>query len=285
METARLQLSLDALRDGSEHMRKKYTDRLWWKECLSVTKLSCNGNIWRIQTRIGEVLEARRVILATGGEPRVPDELLRRRLEEANIRLLHHDDVVVPARLEDPPQFRKLGVVGGAHSGMLAAMNFLSLKPSASVCVFDRKPKPRFAEERDGWIKYDGTGLKGSVASWTKKMLESHDPCLSFEQISPSDDPIKKLKERKVDAVVFTVGFDKTNQIDVSFQDKTVDLSPSQPHDGRTGRLAPGLHGVGIAFPEYWTDEEAFTEPRVGFVVHFVKHLDRVFRAAIDETL
>uniref|UniRef100_A0A0G4FSD1 FAD/NAD(P)-binding domain-containing protein n=1 Tax=Chromera velia CCMP2878 TaxID=1169474 RepID=A0A0G4FSD1_9ALVE len=148
MKTARLQLSLDALRDGSESMRASCKDRLWSREGVCVIGMSSDGNLWRVETASGEILEARRVILATGGEPKVPDAFLTKRLEEAGIRVLHHDDVVVPSRLEEhSPSYRKLGVVGGSHSGMLAAMNFLSVKPTGSVCVLDRKSRPRFAEE------------------------------------------------------------------------------------------------------------------------------------------
>ena len=51
-------------------------------------------------------------------------------------------------------------------------------------------------------------------------------------------------------------------------------------HDGRTGRLqgAPGVHGVGIGFPEVYTDVDGHTEPRVGVGGSFVQHIERVWR-------
>ena len=52
----------------------------------------------------------------------------------------------------------------------------------------------------------------------------------------------------------------------------------------RCGRIAPGLYGAGIAFPEVWTDPEGFTEARVGFVLHYLAHLDRIFDAAEAES-
>ena len=53
---------------------------------------------------------------------------------------------------------------------------------------------------------------------------------------------------------------------------------------GSRGRIARGLYGGGIAFPEVWTDPEGFSEARVGFVLHYLAHLDRIFDAAEAES-
>ena len=289
-ETSKLQFSIDALRDASQAIRSSGRLALC-RDGLLLKKLSNDsGNLWTAETASNESVSARRVILTTGGAPRPPASSFVERCEELHIQVLQHDDVVAPAMCdalrESLPSC--LAIVGGAHSGMLAAQNFLRTKEDdkkASVSVFDRKPRPRFAEERDGWIKYDGTGLKGTVAAWTRDSLESKDPRLSYETVPETyDDLLKVLVERDIEAVVFCCGFDKVASPTVTFKNKPVDIASPTAHDPRTGKLAPGLHGLGIAYPEFWTDQDGYTEPRVGFVCHYLQHIDRALHQAIQDT-
>ena len=282
METSKLQFSLDVLRDASASMRARGKLK-FCKEDL-ITKLVGDGMCWTAETKKGPLVRAKRVILATGAVPKGPDTDQRQRLTDAGIRIFDHDDVVTPAILKeiDLTGITKLAVIGGSHSGMLAAQNFLEQTKSGEVLVFDRKPEPRFAEERDGWIKYDGTGLKATVADWTRDMLyTTKDPRLRYSQID--DDLVATLRKNAVDAVVFTIGFSAIQPMDILFNGSPVDVTGPKPHNPRNGRLAPGLHGVGIAFPEYWTDEDGYNEPRVGFVCSYLKHLDRLILAVHDE--
>ena len=77
-----------------------------------------------------------------------------------------------------------IAVFGNSHSGMLACMNFFlnNNKSPKKVIVFSRRPII-FAEYLpDGKIANDSTGLKGKVAEWTKKLLQTH-PDLPIEFI------------------------------------------------------------------------------------------------------
>lgn len=273
-ETARLQLSIDALRDASAAMRA--SGRLAYCEAgASVRELSSDGAAWT--ATIGESrVRARRVFVATGAKPKPVPDLMAIRLKEAGITLLDHDAVVAPERCRALAAVGPVAIVGGAHSGMLAAKNLI--EAGHTVHVFDRKPEPRFAEEREGWIKFDGTGLKGDVATWTR----APPPGLHFHAVA--GDLVDALLAAQVKTVAFTWGFEKVDPFPVFYDGQQLDcFTAPRAHDDRTGRLAKGLHAGGIAFPEYWTDPEGFTEPRVGFVLHFQSHLDRAFTTALAE--
>ena len=125
-------------------------------------------------------VSARSVIIATGAVPRQPPPTLLAALRARGVRLLSHDDAVSTARLRARLHAhdghtllgRRFAVVGGSHSGVLAARHVLELCAAASVDIYRRGPL-RLAEERDGWIKYDGTGLKGVARAWAVDVLQS----------------------------------------------------------------------------------------------------------------
>ncbi len=73
---------------------------------------------------------------------------------------------------------------------------------------------------------------------------------------------------RECDQAVYTVGFERRH----------LPLTPQWgplEHDGANGILAPGLFGIGIAFPEYRTDPLGFGEHRVG-MAKFMQRLNSV---------
>ena len=67
----------------------------------------------------------------------------------------------------------------------------------------------------------------------------------------------------------------------VSWDGRDVDLV-STSYNGRNGAIAgtDGLHGIGVAFPEVYTDPEGHTETRVGYVNSLVEHVGRIVAAA-----
>lgn len=83
-----------------------------------------------------------------------------------------------------------IGVIGASHSAILVLRNLYNLAssthPHLRIKWFTRHPL-RYAEERDGWIFRDNTGLKGDVAVWAKENLE--------EDRLPSSDVSKYLEK------------------------------------------------------------------------------------------
>lgn len=165
--TASLQLSIDALRDGSEALQSHEAVRAVQG---SVHLLAGDGDGWRAETCPSGELRSRNVLLCTGAAPRLPSPALTARLAAAGIPVLDHDTVVTPAAFEADGLARRLrgsrlAVVGGSHSGLLAARNAVRLAGCERVDVYGRGAAVKFAEERPDYIKYDGTGLKGEVAA------------------------------------------------------------------------------------------------------------------------
>ncbi|KAJ1458440.1 pyridine nucleotide-disulfide oxidoreductase-domain-containing protein [Pelagophyceae sp. CCMP2097] len=270
LSTSDLALAVDALSDASAAMRKSGRLNLA-EDGVQVESLDRTDGVWVAACKKGEItfeVRARHVALATGAAPRGPSAEVVNALKAAGIEVLEFDSVVAPARAAEAALSGvRFAVIGGSHSGMLAARNVLARHEDNSVLVVSNSPL-KFAEERENYIKFDGTGLKGDVAAWARAPNDR----LRFDIHRYNDlDLIEKLRRESISAAVFTIGF---------VQSRTVALAGNGQHDGRTGRLAPGLVGLGIGYPEFWTDEEGYTEPRVGFVLHFLAHCRRAIDAA-----
>lgn len=143
----------------------------------------------------------------------------------------------------------------------------------------------RYAEERDGWILRDNTGLKGAVATWAKQNLE--------ENVMASSDVSKYVK--KIDThtneegayklhlptcthVVQAVGF-KQDKLPVLKRDgkdlKVVYNNRTAEFKDAEGEKLKGLYAAGIAWPEQVTDPEGNVEHAVG-LAKFMNYLKRV---------
>ena len=90
-----------------------------------------------------------------------------------------------------------------------------------------------------------------------------------------------------VDWLMYATGFERRRDggghggsvalPEVSWSDAPLDLAAAS-YDGQNGRIAgaQGLHGIGIGFPEVYTDPEGYTEQRVGYVNSLVAHVQRI---------
>jgi hypothetical protein len=144
----------------------------------------------------------------------------------------------------------------------------------------------RYAEERDGWIFRDNTGLKGDVALWAKENLE--EDRLPFSDVSKYLEKLPTSTERenevymqhltKCTHVIQAVGFQPNEiprlkrggkELDVSYNNRTAEFMDEE------GRKIPGLYGAGIAWPEKVVDPEGNVEYAVG-LLKFMTYLKRV---------
>ena len=261
--TCEIRYAVDALRDGSQAIRESGRLKFALEHCRAES-FSFDGFHWCVdcsvvvpgappEPQVKLRIQADRVLVAPGARPRHPDTQLE-------IPILPHDAAVCPALCKDLDlsSIKRVGVVGASHSGMLAAKNLVEFH-DVKVVVYAKKGI-RFA---DG-SKFHG--LRGQVASWVRQYLRR-------SPVTVVDVPTD-LADLDVDAVVFTWGFDRVPFPPVTYLGNPIHV---KSHNTRNGRLAPGLHGVGIAFPEHSTDPDGHTEPIIGFVFHFQAHLDRVF--------
>ncbi|KAL4883655.1 pyridine nucleotide-disulfide oxidoreductase-domain-containing protein [Aspergillus karnatakaensis] len=234
-----------------------------------------------------------RLILCTGSSPTqvpIPEH-------ENGVQRLDLDVVLKPSELastlpRDSPS--TVAVIGASHSAILALLNLFDLArtshPNLRIKWFTRHPL-RYAEYKDGWILRDNTGLKGQAADFARQQLED-----SALPTSEAGQFITKIDcgggQEKETAqyqrhlpscthLTQAIGYTRDplpelsiNRTLLASDDLTWDSSFGGFTD-RSGRVVPGLHGAGIAFPERVVDPYGNVEHAVGFF-KFMKFLKRV---------
>jgi hypothetical protein len=202
-----------------------------------------------------------------------------------------------------------IAVVGASHSAILALMNLYNLaKRSAETTPllikwFTRHPL-RYAEEKDGWILRDNTGLKGAAAGWAREHLEpgrlgDSDVGKYVTKIAYEAGAEAETFEEHMGAdcawCVQAIGYQPDPLPTIRIIDQAETKKPDRAWEGReitpvfdhdTGRfwyetadgkkeVVLGLFGAGIAFPERVTDPLGNVEYAVGFW-KFMKFVKRV---------
>lgn len=153
-------------------------------------------------------------------------------------------------------------VFGASHSGVLIMKN--CLEAGCRVTNFYRSPL-RYALYREDHVIYDNTGLKGSAAQWAKENLQGQIiPNLTRHHLA--DDSAEEALQF-CDHVVYATGFSARH---LASQD--IDC---RKYDAHTGIIAPGLFGLGIAYPELVVDRYGISESSIG-LFKFSNYLTKV---------
>ncbi|KAK7229860.1 hypothetical protein V2G26_002030 [Clonostachys chloroleuca] len=141
-------------------------------------------NTWTVSLDDGRVFTTDRLVLCTGSSPITSPLPILKQLSDSTpstaLTPLHLDTALKPSLLSqtiDPSSPATVGVVGASHSAILVLMNLYKMVSSGShpnlrVKWFTRHNSLRYAEQKDGWILYDNTGLKGDAAQWARDSLE-----------------------------------------------------------------------------------------------------------------
>lgn len=239
-ETCALALVADPLVWITQHLRKRVNDFQ-----TTATALSLTNRLWRIETGQQE-LASENVILAVGA---VPKKLSYPQLKEIPVEV-----ALDPEKLADQPlEGATVAVFGSSHSTMIALPHLLR-QPVEKVINFYRSPL-RYAVYLDDWILFDDVGLKGRAAVWARENIDGVLPDRLERCWTSSPDFDEKLAA--CDRVIYTVGFER-RKLPETRQWGELKYNPSN------GILAPGLFGVGVAFPEYAPDPFGYGQHRVG---------------------
>jgi cation diffusion facilitator CzcD-associated flavoprotein CzcO len=250
-ETCALALVADPLAWITEHLR----ERVQTFE-TTATALFLERRRWRIETPLQEIT-SKNVILAVGA---VPKKLSYPQLTEIPVEV-----ALDPEKLADEPlENATVAVFGSSHSSMIALPNLLR-HPVKQVINFYRSPLT-YAVYLDDWILFDDSGLKGRAADWARENIDGVYPERLERCWVSSPDFEEKLAA--CDRVVYTVGFER-RALPETRQWGQLDYNPTN------GILAPGLFGLGIAFPERATDRYGYVEYRVG-LKKFMDQIDAV---------
>ena len=250
-DTCALDLVADPLVWITEHLREQV--HIFQ---TTATSLHLANRQWTIATGQQEIV-SENVILAVGA---VPKSLAYPGLEEIPVDVALDPDKLAQQSLDGAT----VAVFGSSHSSMIVLPNLLR-HPVERVINFYQSPL-KYAVYLDDWILFDDTGLKGRAADWARENIDGVYPDRLDRCWVSSPEFDDKLA--LCDRAVYTVGFERRKL-------------PETPQWGQldynqqNGIIAPGLFGLGIAFPEYAKDPYGFGQYRVG-LKKFMDYLDSV---------
>ncbi|ROW01832.1 hypothetical protein VPNG_07772 [Cytospora leucostoma] len=261
--------------------RGKVTDAAWSNSTWTVSISPSDSSSQPTQ------VDASKLILCTGSSP-ISGPLPVTHLAEIDL-----DTGLSPTKLAKiipTDQPTQIAVIGASHSAILVLRNLsrlaTSTHPQLRIKWFTRHPL-RYAEERDGWILRDNTGLKGEVAVWARENLE--EAVLSSSPVSSHLAKVTTTRGHETETyrrelagcthVCQAIGYRRDPLPELRVDGRKV--TPRFEHttgafeDAESGERIPGLYGAGIAFPEKVVDPEGNVEYAVG-LFKFMKFLKRV---------
>lgn len=216
--------------------------------------LSLHNNRWEIALK-KKTIHSRNVILAYGSTPK--------KLSYPNLTEIPLETALGDQKLSGL-QNDTVAVFGSSHSAILILQNLIEAG-AKKIINFYQSPL-KYALYQDDWILFDNTGLKGNAAHWAKEHIDGKLP-KNLERIFIKG-PHLKSKLSECNKVVYAVGFEARKTVETpQFGDLV--------HNETNGIIAPGLFGLGIAFPERVEDSFGNIEYNVG-LWKFMKYLNRV---------
>lgn len=273
-----LQLEIDALADATAVLRSAPEVMSTSARVTRLQKRCVSAAHWQVRMDDGGAIEAERVLLIPGAQPRCPPPALLVATGQVGVKIVHMDALLSGPSRQWKGQWI---VVGAAHSGCMVAQRLLD-GGARHVLLLSHREALHFTLPREnGYDKYRGSGLLGPTADWARSMPASAE-FRHWPRAQDNDQAswTKLLQERRWAGVVFAGGFQLPDDAGQTLPQVTVgdaDIHLRQVHHPATGDAsfsgAPNLLGFGIGFPEVYTDPEGYSEPRSGFVMHFVEHL------------
>lgn len=248
-----------------------------------------DGSRWHVHTNTTtsnsetKHAETSSLILCTGSSPsRIP-------LPTSTPQQIDLDSTLDRAKLRallPSSQPTTIGIIGTSHSAIVVLMNLFSLytstHPHLRVRWFVRSGL-QYAEEMDGWILRDNTGLKGASADFAREHLEPDKLASSpvggmLETVHCPDasDPGMKGELEKCEFVVQAIGYtrDKLPELRVEggrrvgrvgWDQEVGYLMDEGDGEGEgKGKRLPGAYGAGIAWPRRTVDPRENVEYAVG---------------------
>ncbi|KAJ3305232.1 hypothetical protein HDV03_001830 [Kappamyces sp. JEL0829] len=267
-ETCQLKHIVDPLTWVSGHLKSQVQPL---QDSVAQVQRSADGHDgWVVSTESGRVIHSPQVVLAIGSKPReaVPPSGCPAPpvipLEQA----LQREALVTHCDAQDV-----VAVFGSSHSAIMIVRDLLELTPVKKVINFYRQPLLYAEYLPDGRIVRDSTGLKGKTAEWARLNLSRpsfHTASGRLERYV-SDDNHLQTHLPKATKAIYAIGFDRQ---DFTVVGQGMENALSK-YDPATGRIAKGLYGVGIAFPELGPDAVGTMELQVG-LWKFMRYLTRI---------
>jgi cation diffusion facilitator CzcD-associated flavoprotein CzcO len=202
-------------------------------------------------------IRAKNVVVATGAEPKS--------LSFSGITEIPLSVALDPNKLADASKKDDvIAVFGASHSAIIILKSLLEVCNVKKVINFYLSPL-RYAVYFDDWILFDDTGLKGKTADWARENIDGKLP-VKLERIISSEENIR-LHLPLCTKAIYANGFQRRLI--------PVDGMQTLEYNDRSGIIAPGMFGIGIAFPEAKIDRYGTLEYRVG-LWKFMDYLNHV---------
>lgn len=250
-KTCELGLMADALQWVSDHLVNKVHAV---KDTAHL--LTMKNRAWEIKLEHSTV-RAKNVVLAIGAEPK--------QLTYPAVSVIPLQDAMDHERIKKHyDQNDTIALFGSSHSAILALRNLVENKVKR-IINFYRAPL-RYAVYLDNWILFDDTGLKGTTADWAREHVDGNWP-KNLERIYSSEENIEQYLPECTKAI-YAVGFERRLL-------PVVDSIGPMSYIEQCGIIAPGLFGLGIAYPEAKINPFGLLEYRVG-LWKFMDYLERV---------
>lgn len=218
----------------------------------TVRALVLENQVWKVKTE-QEVFGSQNVILAIGAEPK--------QLNYPNLKVI---PLEVALRELPPLTGETVGVFGASHSAIIILQRLLETSAKKVINFYNSPLK--FAVYLKDWILFDNTGLKGEAAVWARKNIHGKHPD-RLERVRISDPHFQKHLAT-CQSVIYAVGFEKRRPPETP---QIADLV----YNEFNGIIAPGLFGLGIAFPQKTEDPFRNVEYNVG-LWKFMAYLESV---------
>lgn len=212
--------------------------------------------VWNISLKNAKA-QARNVILAIGAEAK--------KLSYPSPASVPLEDALDNERIKNHiTQHDTVAVFGSSHSAILVLKNLLE-NSVKQVINFHRSPLV-YAVYLEDWILFDDSGLKGCAAEWARQYVDGDLP-VNLKRVYSNEENIAHHLPQ-CDKVIYAVGFER-RALPVVEDMGHIDYMPE------SGIIAPGLFGLGIAFPEAKYNRLGMLEYRIG-LWKFMDYLDRI---------
>lgn len=221
-----------------------------------VQELTLQHRIWTLHTDY-QKFAAQNVVLATGA---LPEHLQYSNTEE--IPFYTAIDREKLSKVFNPDE--TYAVFGASHSAILILRYLVELGAKRIINFY--KSPCRYAISMDNWILFDNTGLKGKAAEWARENIDGKLPP-NLERHQSNEVNLGKYLPA-CDKAIYAVGFKKRDDISITHY-------PDLHYNPHLGIIAPGLFGLGIAYPELANNPYGSAEYQVG-IWKFMAYLHKV---------
>lgn len=227
-----------------------------------IVQITMSHDVWQLQGE-KQTLYAKQAILAIGAEPRT---LVHAEVEEIPLAIALDKEKLFKACDKNDT----VAVFGSSHSAIIIIRHLLE-HGVHKVINFYQTPLCYAIKTEQGFL-FDNTGLKGDTAIWAKANMHGQQADRLVRVYTEQANIERYLSE--CHKVIYAIGFERRAL-------PRLDDMPKLNYNAHNGIIAPGLFGVGIAFPEAKVDKYGTTEYSVG-LWKFMDYLQRMMPLWLD---